>query len=105
MKEDEVDAALEKKSKTEYMRSKCLLYPICNALMITSRHKQLVLTKENVHFKQTDSKLKCLFRGLIPFTLSNSIHIMLSAAFQVSIPKIKDNYDWYYSAIFSFSLA
>ena len=84
MNQEEVDTILNDKGEAEYMKSKWLLYPICNALMVKSRHKQLVLTQSQLApgVKEVkDSFFRRMFRGLFPFTASNSLHILLSAAF------------------------
>ena len=78
MSEKEVDDTLDQKGESEFMKTKWLAYPLCNALMIASRQRQCILTNA----VRPESKWgERWYRGIIPYTLGNSIHILLAAAF------------------------
>jgi hypothetical protein len=86
MSSEEVDACLIERGENEYMKSKWGLFFVSNALMVSARCRQMVLTPTTNKVKEfmslrKDNILHQMYRGLIPFTLANSLHILLASAF------------------------
>lgn len=52
-----------------------------------------------------DSLFSRLFRGLIPYTAANSLHILLACAFQVSQLDFESSLDWYFTSTLCFLIA
>jgi len=110
MSSEEVDAFLIERGENEYMKSKWALFFVSNALMVSARCRQMVLTPTTNKVKEfmslrKDNTLHQMYRGLIPFTLANSLHILLASAFQLSLLEIETTLDWYFTTGLCFGIA